>query len=150
MIARLATLLVGLVISCVVCANEGEVIPGNDHIQSWQQWQQERKAFLLCTSNAETTKFLSDSIELHGNSELEEAYNSAIALGVINNPSCVLGALVELPEPTQQKVINIYIVRPLFDDIKEIEGAMSAIWSDQKYQYIKSEFLRLMVVVYGE
>ena len=139
-----------LLISTTLCISVNASNLNGNYDLIWKKYTKERKIFLSCKSPEETSRFLLNGMNLSGNTELEQAYNGTIGEGIINNPACVLNALIITPIEMQNKIINKYLARPLYKNISDIEQALNKAWHDNKYHNIKIEFLRLKKEIYGK
>ena len=143
MILRLTVLVILFSFTQIVIAEDLNQLYQKNYDGFWEAWEKERINFESCSSPNNSVKFLLNTLETSGNAEVSEANSEVIEKAIINNPKCVLDALLALPEKKLMRIMDLFIARPLYHPIDEIQTSFETIWNDQKYATIKSEFIRL-------
>jgi hypothetical protein len=123
---------------------------GKDNNKFWKVWEREKKIFTSCQTPEGSKRFLVNTLEISGNAEVSESNYKIIEGVILKNPKCLLDAVLTLPIESQMKLINLFIVRPLYHSVNEIENSLNKIWNEKKYHHIKLEFIRLKKEIYKQ
>ncbi|MDH5408393.1 MAG: hypothetical protein OEY00_07260 [Gammaproteobacteria bacterium] len=129
-------------------ANEYSDSYSTDIKKFWEVWKQEKKIFTSCQTPEKSKRFLVNTLEISGNTEVSEANHEVIEKVILKNPTCLLDTVITLPIESQMKLTNLFFVRPLYHNINDIESSLNKAWNKKKYRHIKSEFIRLKKNIY--
>jgi len=143
---KLTLILIISLFSSLLYANELKDLYFNNNGAFWEKWHKEIEKFESCKSNV----FLKNTFAMSGNSEVSETIYEAIEKTIIKSPSCVLNSINRLSEKEQKHILNIFVSRPLYHNINEIEKSLKTVWYKKEYKNLKTEFLRLKKEIWGK
>jgi len=132
--------------SSLLYANELKELYFKNNGVFWTKWNKEKESFKSCKPNI----FLKNSFAMSGNSEVSETIYEAIEKTIIEKPICVLNSINTLSEKEQKHILNIFVARPLYHNINEIEKSLKTVWDKKEYEKSKTEFLRLKKEIWGK
>lgn len=140
----LLILIFSLFVFCPFVSNSADLnqLYASDSKAFWVQWNKSKDKAISCKDYNAMSRFLSDAIITLGNAEVSEANAQIIEQLCMNNPKCVLEALLRLRPEQQNEIIRFFVSVPIFHGAAEIKVSLGKFWNEPIYRPIKEMFLK--------
>lgn len=106
-------------------------------------WEKTYQAAVQCTSAQKMKRYLSNAVQMLGNSEVTETSAEEIEQLALSKPSCLLAGIQLLPQSEREKLITFFLINPLYHEPQEIEAPLQQVWAKGQYPGLKKQFLKV-------